>query len=92
MPAHPKSSKPLCAPHLSKQDIENKDPGNLEMGKKAPVRPGVSRLPVLAKSLPLQTPSDFSQSHCTWEEKPLAVSVHPVDLNVFLFNQMIFCS
>ncbi|KAM9350956.1 uncharacterized protein troap, partial [Symphorus nematophorus] len=42
------------------------------MGRKAPVRPGVSRLPVLAKSLHLQTPSDFSQSHCTWEEKPLA--------------------
>lgn len=74
MPVHPKPSKLLSAPHLSNQDIENKDPGNTEMGRKAPVRTGVSRLPVLAKSLCLQTPSAFSQSHYRWEEKPLAVS------------------
>lgn len=73
IPANPKSSKPLSAPHHSYQN-ENKNPGNSEMGRKAPVRPGVSRLPVLAKSLRLQTPSDFSQSHCKWEEKPLVVS------------------
>ncbi|XP_071332188.1 ras guanine nucleotide exchange factor R isoform X2 [Trachinotus anak] len=72
MPADPKPSKLVSAPHLSKQESENKDPGISEMGKKAPVRPGVSRLPVLAKSHRLQTPSDFSQSHCRWEEKPLA--------------------
>ncbi|XP_044068282.1 uncharacterized protein LOC122883538 isoform X2 [Siniperca chuatsi] len=72
IPARAKPSKLLSAPHLSDRDIENQDPGNSEMGRKAPVRPGVSRLPVLAKSLRLQTPSDFSQSHCTWEEKPLA--------------------
>ncbi|XP_073327139.1 uncharacterized protein troap [Pagrus major] len=72
MPAHPKSSKLLSAPHLPNQDTENKDPENSEVGRKAPVRPGGSRLPVLAKSLHLQTPSDFSQSHCRWEEKPLA--------------------
>ncbi|XP_027144400.1 uncharacterized protein troap isoform X3 [Larimichthys crocea] len=72
MPVHPKPSKLLSAPHLSNQDIENKDPGNTEMGRKAPVRTGVSRLPVLAKSLCLQTPSAFSQSHYRWEEKPLA--------------------
>ncbi|KAI3357397.1 hypothetical protein L3Q82_015830 [Scortum barcoo] len=72
MPAHPKPSKLLSAPHLSNNDTENQDPGHSETGKKVPVRPGVSRLPVLAKSLHLQTPSDFSQSHCRWEEKPLA--------------------
>ncbi|XP_040007651.1 uncharacterized protein LOC120803346 isoform X2 [Xiphias gladius] len=72
MPAVPKPSKLLSAQHLSKQDSENKDPGSSEMGRKAPVRPGVSRLPVLAKSLRLQTPSDFSQTHCRWEEKSLA--------------------
>ncbi|XP_070696215.1 nucleolar and coiled-body phosphoprotein 1 [Pempheris klunzingeri] len=72
MPAHPKSTKLLSAPHLPIQDAENQDPGNSDTGRKAPVRPGVSRLPVLAKSLRLQTPSDFTQSHCRWEEKPLA--------------------
>ncbi|XP_041802369.1 uncharacterized protein LOC121613149 isoform X2 [Chelmon rostratus] len=72
MPAHSKPTKPLSEPHLLKQDVENKHPGNSDVGRKAPVRPGVSRLPVLAKSLRLQTPSDFSQSHCRWEEKPLA--------------------
>ncbi|XP_008294766.1 uncharacterized protein troap [Stegastes partitus] len=70
--ADPKSSKPMSVSHLSNKDSENKPPGNSEISKKAPVRPGVSRLPVLAKSLPLQTPNDFSQSHSRWEEKPLA--------------------
>lgn len=69
-----KPSKPVSAPHLSKLDSENKDPGISEVGRKTPVRPGGSRLPVLAKSLSLQASSDFSQSHCRWEEKPLAVS------------------
>ncbi|KAG7520025.1 hypothetical protein JOB18_021166 [Solea senegalensis] len=72
IPADAKSSKLMSAPHLSKQDGENKDPGSSEMSRKAPARAGISRLPVLAKSLHLQTPSDFSQSHCRWEEKPLA--------------------
>ncbi|XP_040050123.2 uncharacterized protein troap isoform X4 [Gasterosteus aculeatus] len=72
MPAHPKPSKLLSAPHLSKQNIENQVPGPSEIGGKAPVRPGVSRLPVLARSLHLPTPSDFSQSHSRWEAKPLA--------------------
>nr|XP_019944274.1 PREDICTED: tastin isoform X1 [Paralichthys olivaceus] len=67
-----KPSKPVSAPHLSKQDNENKDPGRSDTGRKAAVRPAVSRLPVLAKSLHLQTPIDFRQSHCRWEEKPLA--------------------
>uniref|UniRef100_A0A3B4H1V5 Uncharacterized protein n=1 Tax=Pundamilia nyererei TaxID=303518 RepID=A0A3B4H1V5_9CICH len=68
----PKPSKPMSASHLSNKDIENKDPGSSATGKKAPLQAGISRLPVLAKSLHLQTPSDFSQSHCRWEEKPLA--------------------
>ncbi|XP_040913930.1 uncharacterized protein LOC121194866 isoform X3 [Toxotes jaculatrix] len=72
MPVDTKASKLVSSPHLSKKDSENKDPGSSEMGRKAAVRPGVSRLPVLAKSLRLQTPCDFSQSHCRWEEKPLA--------------------
>ncbi len=90
MPAHTKPSKLLSAPLLSDRDIENRDPGVSETGRKAPVRPGVSRLPVLAKSLRLQTPSDFTQSHCRWEEKPLAVSASlPSCTCFFLFNQMI---
>lgn len=68
---HPKS--PKSAPHYSNQD-ENKDPQKSTVGKKASVRQGVSRLPVLAKSLHLPSPSSFSLSHCKWEEKPLAVS------------------
>ncbi|XP_076597786.1 uncharacterized protein troap isoform X2 [Chaetodon auriga] len=72
MAAHSKPTKLLSEPHPLKQDMENKHPGKSDMGMKAAVRPGVSRLPVLAKSLRLQTPSDFSQSHCRWEEKPLA--------------------
>ncbi|XP_042266331.1 uncharacterized protein LOC121896470 isoform X3 [Thunnus maccoyii] len=72
MPADPKPFKHVSATHLPNKDIENQDPGNSEVGKKAPVRLGVSRLPVLAKSLRLQTPSDFTQSHCGWEDKPLA--------------------
>lgn len=74
MPTEPKPSKPVVPPHLSKPKNENKDPGISEVGKKPPVRPGGSKLPVLAKSVSLQPSSDFSQSHCRWEEKPLAVS------------------
>ncbi|XP_034733562.1 uncharacterized protein troap isoform X1 [Etheostoma cragini] len=89
MPAHPKPSEGLSAPHLSNQNIENLEPGNSEMGRKAPVRPGVSRLPVLAKSLCLPTSSDFTKSHYRWEEKPLAgktkkkkPSTRPVPFNL----------
>ncbi|KAM4563750.1 uncharacterized protein troap isoform 2-T3 [Odontesthes bonariensis] len=56
--------------HLSKKDCENKDPAVSCL--KPPFQQAVSRLPVLAKSLRLQTPSDFGQSHLRWEEKPLA--------------------
>ncbi|XP_074537737.1 uncharacterized protein troap [Halichoeres trimaculatus] len=72
MPSQSKPYKPQPTPHIPDKNIENKDPENAQIGRKPPVRPGVSRLPVLAKSLHLQTPSDFSQSHCRWEEKPLA--------------------
>lgn len=87
MSVHPKPSKLLSAPHPSNQDTENKDPEKSEVSRKAPVRSGGSRLPVLAKSLPLQTPSDFSQSHCRWEEKPLAVSASfPSQRNILCFS------
>ncbi|XP_055366269.1 uncharacterized protein troap isoform X2 [Betta splendens] len=72
MTTEPKAFRLQPAPDLPNQDSENQDPGNSKMVIKAPQRPGVSRLPVLAKSLHLQTPSNFSQSHCRWEDKPLA--------------------
>lgn len=77
MPVQTTSVQPSCSPNLSKKN-ENKDPANKDIVKKASVLPRVSRLPVPVKNLRLQTPFDFSQSHCNWEEKPLTVS------NVFL--------
>ncbi|XP_063742356.1 uncharacterized protein troap isoform X1 [Eleginops maclovinus] len=71
MPAHPKPSKLFSAHHLSNHNIENQDPGKSEFGRKAPLRPGISRIPVRAKSLHLPTASDFSQSHYKWEDNPL---------------------
>ncbi|XP_029973808.1 uncharacterized protein LOC115407563 [Salarias fasciatus] len=71
-PASQKSAKLLSSPRHSQKDGENKNPGDSKPNQKVPVRPGGSRLPVLAKSLRLQTPSNFSQVHCAWEEKPLA--------------------
>ncbi|KAM9751173.1 uncharacterized protein troap isoform 1-T2 [Menidia menidia] len=68
--ASPKRVKPLPSSHLSKKDSENKDPA--ESCLKPPLQQVLSRLPVLAKSVRLQTPSDFGQSHLRWEEKPLA--------------------
>lgn len=91
---HPKS--PKSATHRSNQD-ENEDPQKSAAGKKAPVHSGVSRLPVLAKSLHLPTPSSFSLSNCKWEEKPLAVSVsfssrlkHLRFINALVFNSLVF--
>ncbi|XP_046895591.1 uncharacterized protein LOC124480380 isoform X1 [Hypomesus transpacificus] len=69
MTGDPTSSKYLSVPHLTKRGIENKDPAGSE---KAPGRPGISRLPVLAKSLKLQAPTDFTQSHRRWDENPLS--------------------
>uniref|UniRef100_A0A8C7ZHR8 Uncharacterized protein n=1 Tax=Oryzias sinensis TaxID=183150 RepID=A0A8C7ZHR8_9TELE len=65
-----KLNKPLAPSHLLNKDTENKDPS--ESGQKAPLQTGISKLPVLAKSLRLQMPSHFKQSHHRWEEKPLA--------------------
>uniref|UniRef100_A0A3P9KLR4 Uncharacterized LOC101162837 n=1 Tax=Oryzias latipes TaxID=8090 RepID=A0A3P9KLR4_ORYLA len=65
-----KLNKPLAPSHLLNKDTENKDPS--ESGQKAPLQAGISKLPVLAKSLRLQMPSHFKQSHHRWEEKPLA--------------------
>ena len=81
--ADPKISKLLHSHHLSNKDGENKDPAHF--GQKVPLHQGVSRLPVLAKSLRLQTPSDFQQSHLSWEEKPLAVSASFLSCSYFCF-------
>lgn len=70
MPMQTASVKPS---HPLKQN-ENKNPANAETVKKASLLPRGSRLPVPVKNLRLQTPSDFTQSHCKWEEKPLTVS------------------
>ncbi|XP_070304185.1 uncharacterized protein troap isoform X1 [Salvelinus sp. IW2-2015] len=76
---HPSVPHPCKHPsvphgHHSKRGTENKVPAaTSDKDPKPPVRPlGISRLPVLAKSLPLQTPSDFTQSHKRWEENSLA--------------------
>ncbi|KAK6303188.1 hypothetical protein J4Q44_G00256420 [Coregonus suidteri] len=71
---HPSKHTPVPHGHRSKRGTENKDPAAAsDNDPKPPVRPlGISRLPVLAKSLPLQTPSDFTQSHKRWEENSLA--------------------
>ncbi|XP_041860837.1 uncharacterized protein LOC121652238 isoform X3 [Melanotaenia boesemani] len=68
--AEPKLFKLLPSPCLSDKDGENKDAA--ESCRRPPLQLGVSRLPVLAKSLHLQTPSDFNQSHLRWEEKALS--------------------
>lgn len=74
MTADPKASNYLSVPHTSKRGVENQDPTSPHNVQKALRRLGISRLPVLAKSLHLQTPSDFTQSHKRWEENSLVVS------------------
>ncbi|XP_024239622.1 uncharacterized protein LOC112221652 isoform X1 [Oncorhynchus tshawytscha] len=71
---HPCKHPTVPHGHHSKRGTENKVPAaTSDKDSKPPVRPlGISRLPVLAKSLPLQTPSDFTQSHKRWEENSLA--------------------
>ncbi|XP_036844709.1 uncharacterized protein LOC110532740 isoform X4 [Oncorhynchus mykiss] len=84
-PSVPRPSKHLSVPHPSKHPSvphghpskpgpENKDPAAAsDDGPKLTIRPlGISRLPVLAKSLPLKTPSDFTRSHKRWEDNSLA--------------------
>ena len=74
-PRDPRPSKNQSVPQFLKKDVENKKPGSTGNGQKTPVKPGSSRLPVLAKSLNLQISKEFAQSHTSWEDKPLAVSV-----------------
>lgn len=66
-----KSSKVLSL-HPLQHNLENQDPVGSRQVRPPHVRPGVSRLPVSAKSLHLQTHNEFTQSHSKWEEKPLA--------------------
>ncbi|MED6289520.1 hypothetical protein CHARACLAT_003683 [Characodon lateralis] len=68
--AETKLSKVMSSLHLSNKAGENKDPA--ESGRKPPLQPSGSRLPVLAKSLKLQASSEFKHCHNKWEEKPLA--------------------
>lgn len=56
-------------------NLENQDPESSGQVRPPHVRPGVSRLPVLAKSLYSQTLNEFTDSHSKWEEKPLAGKV-----------------
>ncbi|KAK7878504.1 hypothetical protein WMY93_030340 [Mugilogobius chulae] len=67
MPADPKLSKALSL-HSLQHNLQNQEPGK----SAGQVRLAVSRLPVLAKSLHLQTPNEFTQSHSKWENKPLS--------------------
>ncbi|KAK0132449.1 hypothetical protein N1851_032678 [Merluccius polli] len=71
IPGDPRS-KSLAVPQFFKEDVENKNPGSTGKSQKASIRSGSSRLPVLAKSLNLQTSKEFAQSHKIWEDKPLA--------------------
>lgn len=58
--------------HLSSKDGENQLPA--ECTQKPPLQHGKSRIPVLAKTLHLQT-CEFNQCYTKWEEKPLVVRV-----------------
>ncbi|KAI1892232.1 hypothetical protein AGOR_G00131240 [Albula goreensis] len=62
-------SKPNSAPKASKRGAENQDPsGRVGKGTATGKQMGSSRLPVLARSQPLQPHTDFSQVHKKWEE------------------------
>ncbi|KAM9431256.1 uncharacterized protein ACWYII_018466 isoform 1-T2 [Salvelinus alpinus] len=71
---HPSKHPSVPHGHPSKLGPENKDPAAAsDNGPKLTIKPlGISRLPVLAKSLPLKTPSDFTLSHKRWEDNSLA--------------------
>uniref|UniRef100_A0A8C6TZW1 Uncharacterized protein n=1 Tax=Neogobius melanostomus TaxID=47308 RepID=A0A8C6TZW1_9GOBI len=69
-----KSSKALSL-HPLLLNLENQDPGSSGQVRPPHERPGVSRLPVLAKSLHLQNSNEFNVAHSKWEEKPLAGKV-----------------
>nr|XP_015823264.2 uncharacterized protein troap [Nothobranchius furzeri]XP_015823265.2 uncharacterized protein troap [Nothobranchius furzeri] len=66
--ADAKLFKDIPTTHLSSKDCENKDPAGCV--RKPFMQPAVSRIPVLAKSLSLQTSSEFK--HMQWESKTLA--------------------
>ncbi|CAL8251675.1 unnamed protein product [Arctogadus glacialis] len=72
IPGDSKPSKNETVPQFLKKDVENKTPGSIGNGQKTTVKPGSSRLPVLAKSLNLQISKEFAQFHKSWEDKPLA--------------------
>ncbi|XP_038863842.1 uncharacterized protein LOC120059104 isoform X2 [Salvelinus namaycush] len=71
---HPSKHPSVPHGHPSKLGPENKDPAAASDNcPKLTIKPlGISRLPVLAKSLPLKTPSDFTLSHKRWEDNSLA--------------------
>uniref|UniRef100_A0A1A8JGX8 Uncharacterized protein n=1 Tax=Nothobranchius kuhntae TaxID=321403 RepID=A0A1A8JGX8_NOTKU len=66
--ADAKLFKDIPTTRLSSKDCENKDPAGCV--RKPFMQPAVSRIPVLAKSLSLQTSSEFK--HMQWESKTLA--------------------
>ncbi|XP_055747374.1 mucin-5AC isoform X2 [Salvelinus fontinalis] len=71
---HPSKHPSVPHGHPSKLGPENKDPAAAsDNSPKLTTKPlGISRLPVLAKSLPLKTPSYFTLSHKRWEDNSLA--------------------
>lgn len=58
--------------HPVRHNLENRDPLKTVKVHPPHIQIGVSRLPVLAKSLQLQTPNEFTRSHSKYEEKPFA--------------------
>ncbi|KAG9340266.1 hypothetical protein JZ751_021709 [Albula glossodonta] len=62
-------SKPSMAPKAPKRGAENQDPSaRVGKGTATGKQMGSSRLPVLARSQPLQPHTDFTQVHKKWEE------------------------
>ncbi|XP_034151736.1 uncharacterized protein troap [Esox lucius] len=73
-PSVPSRHQSVPCGQNSRQGSENQDPtaGPDNVQKPLGTVKPISRLPVLAKSLQLQTPSDFTQSHMRWEQNSLA--------------------
>ncbi|XP_055022040.1 uncharacterized protein troap isoform X2 [Boleophthalmus pectinirostris] len=69
--AEPKFSKSLPM-HSLQHNLEDQGLGRSGQVRPPHPRPTGSRLPVLAKSLHLQIPNEFAQSHCKWDAKPLS--------------------
>ncbi|XP_062397281.1 uncharacterized protein troap [Sardina pilchardus] len=68
-PGTVKLSKPNTVHHGTKRGLENQDPSPPERSKNTVKLKGVSRLPVLAKSL--QQPAATDPTQIKWEERPL---------------------